>query len=92
VTASIVAKGILKLRTLALTVDPDMPTLRGRCWPARYWSVRLPDLSSAGAWTELDGTFALNFVTLPAAGTKLGLRCAAMPGAIQAGTWTMPAS
>jgi hypothetical protein len=54
--------------------------------------VRLPDLSSAGAWTELDGTFALNFVTLPAAGTKLGLRCAAMPGAIQAGTWTMPAS
>jgi hypothetical protein len=92
VTASIVAKGLLKLRTLALTVDPDMPTLRGRCWPARYWSVRLPDLSSAGAWTELDGTFALNFVTLPAAGTKLGLRCAAMPGAIQAGTWTMPAS
>lgn len=92
VTATNVAKGTLKLRKLGLTVDPDMPTLIGQCWPSRLWWVARSSVASSAAWTETDGSFRLNFVTLPDAGTELTIRCASVPGAIQTGTWTMPAS
>ncbi|MFN8621631.1 MAG: hypothetical protein U0869_12895 [Chloroflexota bacterium] len=91
VSASIIGAGTLKLRRLGLTVDPAMPTLHGQCWPARLWSAATSPVAVSNGWTATDGSFALNFGTLPATGTKLALKCAAVPGAIQVGTWTMPA-
>ncbi len=69
-----------------------MPTLIGQCWPSRLWSVAI-GAGSTASWTDTDGSFRLNFpVTLPDAGTKLAIRCASVPGAIQTGTWVMPAT
>lgn len=91
VSASIVSKVSVKLRKLALRINPVMPNLDGSCWPIQFWSVGTTYSDTQGSTTERDGDFSVRFLTLPAAGTKLTIRCAAAPGAIQTGTWVMPA-